>query len=164
MKKYILMSFGILLVFSGCAKNFNVNPNYDEKNKRVFIEDYIIPNISYHSKSHKPIVRSKGKAGKFHQLFKSNNNNCKFIKSVFDYRNGGWYKSTSAKEDVLAINHNKNCIVEEIANISFINCEGKSYWITTSKKNKQPNGDTVRVQVNKECYKSLKKHFKNKLK
>ena len=118
--KYFLMVLFIIL-FTGCAKSYNIKPSYDEDTKIVKIGDFVIPDISYYKE--KPSNTSNSSLGNLRSVIKtirSDSNICDTIYAIDYTSSDNWIYYNSAKEDILATFKDK-CTVEDVGeNLSFL--------------------------------------------
>jgi hypothetical protein len=167
------------LFLTGCSPTYNITPDYNKKNKTIFIDDYKIDFVSYHTS--KNTLKDIGlNVQSTYKQFSSEDKQCKKIAYVSKSIGTNGYYHTSAIDDTLRKYKNR-CEVEQIGNINFFRCIAKykvnkdskkfetknlHYGATTSSSNQYGYSDKLIVYMgnDKNCFEDIKKHFKKKTK
>lgn len=173
-----IIFFGIIiLLFSGCIKTINLEPNYDEQNKVLNISGVHFSNVNKISTTNKaPLNITFSRNVRYvYSDFQIENGTCKKIKYFSSKANGRVYFINSDVDEIF--HHYKgNCVVDEkIGNLNFLVCSnyktpnldidvGNEYLISTSVMYQSLIKDKVVLFVGTKrgCYDYLKKELKDK--
>lgn len=159
--KYSLFLFVLLgLIFSGCAKSYDVESSYDKDTKTAKIDNYIIEDVSFYDEKNSGYnIDSKGNTEYIIKTIRSDGGICDYI-NIKNYQSrGSWFYYKSAKEDVLK-RYGNNCDVEEVGNnLVLLKCYSKYYMTSSSVKN-NGYGSKITIDMDKNCFQDMSKHFK----
>ncbi len=157
----LLLVFIVGVILTGCAPSFDIDPKYDEKNKIVTIDNYVINGISYFNKRKSNIdMETMGSTGYLIKEARSNYGICDYIYTIDHEATGDWYYTSSVLDD-LRMQYNNNCEVEKIGrNIDFVDCNN-NYYVTSSRPSEFGYSKLIKIKMDYGCFQDMKIHFKN---
>ncbi len=152
--------FIMVIIFSGCVSNYNIEPNYDSKTQILLIGDVLLAGYSKEIKTQNELFYD-AKINLKKNIYKSNNSTCSNI--TFMHK-------VSSQNNLIYSQLKKNfkgqCDVLKINNLNFFTCNkyylpaySTKYYISSSTINK---GNVSILKVEKKCFNLLYDNFEKK--
>jgi len=150
-----------LVTFSGCAQLYNIEPNYDEKNKTVAIIDTRFNDVEV--KQEKIVGNNlRGNALEKIKDYKIYNHNlCRDIFYISTNAGNNTFLKESYAEIILEKYNKGTCYVTEVSNVRFFACRntvmGRYYhYIVTETKNQYGYQMIEKLDLGIGCYEKIK--------
>ena len=168
----LFISIVIIMIFSGCASTYNIEPKYDANNNTLDIVGKIIHDAGI-SVSNTALPQNSLRFKTKIKKYVSKDELCSDIRYL--HQNAGtkayiWGSLEDKLKEDFTIKSDGECIVEKISNVRFFNCRTLNgykkpfYGIETKISNQYGYSDLKALFLERRCFHSLVSHFKERAK